>query len=475
MPDKRKTKIVATVGPATDKIETISALVDAGVNAFRLNFSHGTHDYHKKVIERINKVNKKSHRHISIIADLQGPKLRIGELSEPKIALITGEKIEVVTYPVIGTSQQISVTYEPLAKDVKIGEKILIDDGKIQLEVIHTDKKQSVTCLISNGGILSPKKGFNLPDTVTTVPSLTNKDREDLAFLLQYPINWVALSFVRSDTEIYELKELIQQHNAQARVIAKIEKPEAIANIDTIIKAADAIMIARGDLGIEVPMEEMALAQKSIIRKSIQQAKPVILATQVMESMIDMPLPTRAEITDVANAVIDGADAIMLSGETSVGKYPVKVIETINKIVLRTEKESIYFFKKETPDKCSMSFTSDVICNHACRIADDVEAKAIVGMTYSGYTGFMLASYRPSCDIYIYTHNRNLLNTLSIVWGVECHYYDKFVSTDETIQDIIQRLKNHNNVNFGDIVIHTASMPIKGKGRSNMVKLSVVS
>ncbi len=475
MSEKRKTKIIATVGPATDKIETLTSLVEAGVNAFRLNFSHGTHDYHKKVIERINKVNKKHHKHISIIADLQGPKLRVGELSEPKITLETGESIEVVTFPVVGTSKQISVTYTPLAKDVKIGENILIDDGKIQLKVIHTDKKECVTCMIVNGGILSPKKGFNLPDTITTVPSLTEKDREDLAFLLQFPVNWVALSFVRSDKEIYELKELIHQHNAQTRVIAKIEKPEAIANIDLIIKAADAVMIARGDLGIEVPMEEMALAQKSIIRKCIQQAKPVILATQVMESMIEMPLPTRAEITDVANAVIDGADAIMLSGETSVGKYPVKVIETINKIVLRTERESIYFYKKEMPDKCSISFTSDVICNHACRIADDVEAKAIVGMTYSGYTGFMLASYRPSADIYVYTHNRNLLNTLSIVWGVECHYYDKFVGTDETIQDIIQRLKNHNNVNFGDIVIHTASMPIKGKGRSNMVKLSIVS
>jgi len=474
MSDKRKTKIIATIGPASDKVDTLTDLALAGVNAFRLNFSHGSHDYYKKVIDRIVKINKKYRKHISIIADLQGPKLRVGELIEPKIQLITGESIEVVTYPVIGTAQRISVTYAPLAKDVKIGEKILIDDGKIQLEVTHTDKQELVVCKITNGGILSPKKGFNLPDTATTVPSLTDKDRDDLAFLLQYPINWVALSFVRNDTEIYELKELIHQHNAQARVIAKIEKPEAIANIDAIILAADAIMVARGDLGIEVPMEEMALAQKSIIKKSIQQAKPVILATQVMESMIEMPLPTRAEITDVANAVIDGADAIMLSGETSVGKYPIKVIETIHKIVMRTEKESMYLFKKVNPDKCSVSFTSDVICNHACRIADDVDAKAIVGMTYSGYTGFMLASYRPSADIYIYTHNRNLLNTLSIVWGVECHYYDKFVGTDETIQDIIQRLKNHNNVNFGDIVIHTASMPIKGKGRSNMVKLSIV-
>jgi pyruvate kinase len=471
---KRKTKIIATVGPASEQPEKLLDLVEAGVNVFRLNFSHGSHENHKKIINRILSLNRKYKKNISIIADLQGPKLRIGNLEQDQINLIENEKIEVVTYPVLGNSTKISVTYENLAIDVKKGEQILIDDGKLVLEVLSTNKKDSIICTIKHGGILSPKKGFNLPLTNTTMPSLTEKDRRDLDFILQFPINWIALSFVRNAKEILELKEIIRDKNSQAKVIAKIEKPEAVKNIDNIIKASDAIMIARGDLGVEVAMEEMPLIQKSIIKKCIKQAKPVIVATQVMETMIEMPMPTRAEITDVANAVIDGTDAVMLSGETSVGKFPVKVIETINKIVLRTEREPTLFVKNIEADLNSPSFASDVICQHACRIADDVKANAIVGMTHSGYTGFMLSSFRPKAIIYIFTHNKHLLNTLSLAWGVECHYYDKFVSTDQTIQDIIKILKTKGNVATGDIVINTASMPIKGKGRANMVKLSFV-
>lgn len=303
---------------------------------------------------------------------------------------------------------------------------------------------------------------------------MTEKDRADLAFILTQPVNWVALSFVRTAKEINELKDIIHQHESPLKVVAKIEKPEAVKNIDSIIKATDAIMIARGDLGVEVAMEEMPLIQKNIIIKSIQNARPVIIATQVMESMIDMPRPTRAEITDVANGVLDGADAIMLSGETSVGKNPAKVVQTIDRIIRRTEQEEEIYHKFQLPDKNSKTFLSDAICFNACKIASDVSAKAINGMTYSGYTAFMLASNRPKADIHIFTSNKSLLNTLDLVWGVDVFFYDKFVSTDESIDDIIQILKREKVVSSDDIIVSTASMPIKGRGRTNMVKISKI-
>lgn len=321
---------------------------------------------------------------------------------------------------------------------------------------------------------MSSKKGFNLPNTKISLPSLTEKDRIDLAFILKQPVNWIALSFVRTAKEINELKDIIQEHKSSLKVVAKIEKPEAVANIDSIIKATDAVMVARGDLGVEVAMEEMPLIQKNIIEKSIQNAKPVIIATQVMESMIDMSRPTRAEITDVANGVLDGADAIMLSGETSVGKNPAKVVQTIDKIIRRTEQEDEIYHKHLLPDKSSKTFLSDAICFNACTIASEVGAKAINGMTYSGYTAFMLACNRPKADIHIFTSNKNLLNTLGLVWGVDVFYYNKFVSTDESIDDIIDILKKEDLVDIDDIIVSTASMPIMGRGRTNMLKISKI-
>lgn len=471
---KRKTKIIATIGPASNSSEKLLELYHSGVNVFRLNFSHGRQDDHEQVIKNIVRLNETNNANISILADLQGPKLRTGLMQNNAIELVEGETILVTCEDVIGTKKLISVTYKYLSTDLKIGESILIDDGKLELEVIEIIDDKTVKCKIVSGGILSSKKGFNLPDTKISLPSLTEKDRSDLAFILTQPVNWLALSFVRCADDINALKEILQQHKSPIKIVAKIEKPEAVTNIDSIIKSSDAIMIARGDLGVEVPMEEMPLIQKDITNKCIQNSKPVIIATQVMESMIEMSRPTRAEITDVANGVLDGADAIMLSGETSVGKNPAKVIQTIDKIIRRTEKENSIYHKHLLPDKSSKTFLSDAICFNACTIASEVDARAINGMTYSGYTAFMLASNRPKADIHIFTSNKNLLNTLSLVWGVDVFYYNKFVSTDQSIDDIIEILKSNQLVVGGDIIVSTASMPIMGRGRTNMVKISQI-
>ncbi|MFM2283719.1 MAG: pyruvate kinase, partial [Bacteroidota bacterium] len=402
---KRKTKIVATIGPASSSYDKLVELYTSGVNVFRLNFSHGRHEDHQAVIERIVQLNREHRAHVSILADLQGPKLRTGLMQNNGIELIEGNTILVTSEEVIGTRELISVTYEHLSTDIKVGEFILIDDGKIELQATRIVDAKTIECTIISGGTLSSKKGFNLPNTKISLPSLTEKDRQDLDFILTQPVNWIALSFVRTANEIEELKSIIHQHNSPAKVVAKIEKPEAVENIDSIIRATDAVMIARGDLGVEVAMEEMPLIQKNIILKCLEYAKPVIIATQVMESMIDMSRPTRAEITDVANGVLDGADAIMLSGETSVGKNPARVVQTIDRIIRRTEQEDEIYHKHQLPQKDSKTFLSDAICFNACKIAADVQARAINGMTYSGYTAFMLASNRPKADIHIFTSN----------------------------------------------------------------------
>lgn len=473
-PKKRKTKIIATIGPASNSYEKLVELYKSGVNVFRLNFSHGSHDDHEQVIKHLVQLNETHNAHVSILADLQGPKLRTGLMQNNAVILTEGDSIRVTHLDVIGTKELISVTYEQLTKDLKIGESILIDDGKLELKVAEILNDKEIKCTIIAGGVLSSKKGFNLPNTKISLPSLTKKDRIDLAFILTQPVNWIALSFVRTAEEIEELKDIIKENKSTIRVVAKIEKPEAVTNIDSIIKATDAVMIARGDLGVEVAMEEMPLIQKNIILKCIQNSKPVIIATQVMESMIDMPRPTRAEITDVANGVLDGADAIMLSGETSVGKNPARVIQTIDKIILRTEQEDEIYHKHLLPNKKSKTFISDAVCFNACTIASEVGAKAINGMTYSGYTAFMLSSCRPKADIHIFTSNKKLLNTLSLVWGVDVFYYNKFVSTDQSIDDIIEILKANNMVDLGDIIVSTASMPITGRGRTNMLKISEI-
>lgn len=471
--DHQNTKIVATVGPASSSYENLIELVKAGVDIFRLNFSHGSHEDHLQVINRITYLNEKYGTHIGILADLQGPKLRVGEIENNALELAEGDIVTFVNEKCVGTMEKIYMSYKQFPQDVQVGERVLIDDGKLVFEVVETNKKDTVRLKVLFGGILSSRKGVNLPNTKISLPSLTEKDSKDLDFILTQPVNWIALSFVRTGKDMKDLASRIQEKNHPAKTIAKIEKPEAIEKIDKIIKASNGIMVARGDLGIEVPMERLPVIQKEIIEKCIQRARPVIVATQMMDSMITNPSPTRAEITDVANAVFDGADAVMLSGETSVGKHPVKVVEAMNKIIEEAEKH-VVARTRPIPSDRSRTFLSDAVCFNAARTSDDIGARAIVGMTSSGYTAFKVSSYRPQADIYIFSDRMHMLATLNLVWGVRCYYYDRFTTTDETINDVTEILRSAGRINAGDVIVNTASMPLHKRHRTNMLKVTVV-
>ena len=465
---------MATVGPASSSYDNLLELAKAGVNIFRLNFSHGTHEDHQKVINHITYINEKYGWYIGILADLQGPKLRVGQIENNALEIKPGDILTFVNEECIGTMEKIYMSYDRFAKDVNVGEKVLVDDGKLVLEVAETNGVDTVKLKVLFGGILSSRKGVNLPNTNISLPSLTTKDVRDLEFILTQPVNWIALSFVRSAKDMKDLAARVEAANHPAKILAKIEKPEAVERIDKIIKASNAIMVARGDLGIEVPMEQLPTIQKRIIKKCIQRARPVIVATQMMDSMITNPSPTRAEITDVANAVLDGADAVMLSGETSVGKHPVKVVEAMNKIIEATEKEYSMEGKRPKPAEKARTFLSDAMCFTAARLSEDIKAKAILGMTSSGYTAFKVSSYRPKSEIFIFSNQMHMLATLNLVWGVKGFYYDKFTTTDETISDVTEILKKAGEIGKGDVVINTASMPIKQRFRTNMVKITIV-
>ena len=469
----KNTKIVATVGPACSDIDKLLELAVAGVNVFRLNFSHGDHDVHLQVIKNITEINAKYGLHLAILADLQGPKLRIGVIENNGIDLKKDDIVTFVNQECIGTKEKIYMSYQDFAKDVQPGEKILLDDGKFTFEVVSTDKIGTVKMKVIYGGILSSKKGVNLPDTKTSLPCLTEKDLRDLDFILTQPVNWIALSFVRRAEDIRDLKQRIKAVGHNALICAKIEKPEAVENIDAIIKETNAVMVARGDLGVEYPIEKLPIVQKTLIEKCIQRARPVIVATQMMESMIQNPSPTRAEVLDVANAVMDGADAVMLSAETSVGKYPKETVEAMSRIINEIEKLPVRF-QRPIPHRNSSTFINDVLCLNAAKVAEDLHAKAIVGFTASGYTAFKVSSYRPHCKIHIFSNRRDMLQTLGLVWGVSCYFYDKQGSTDETIEETISMLKEENSIIAGDIVINTGTMPIQKRARTNMLKVTVV-
>ena len=471
----QKTKILATIGPASNNYQQILALAKAGADAFRLNFSHGSHEDHQVVIEYIQYVNKKYNSNLSIVADLQGPKLRVGEMENGKMPLSKGDILTFVNEKCVGNKDKIYMSYEGFARDVKVGEKVLVDDGQVELLVKETNGTDTVKLEVLYGEFLSSRKGVNLPDTKVSLPSLTEKDLKDLDFILQQEaVNWIALSFVRSPEDIHNLRKLIKAKKHNAQIIAKIEKPEAIKNIDAIIDATDGVMIARGDLGVEMPMEKLPIMQKDIISRCITKAKPVIVATQMMDSMIKNPTPTRAEIIDVANAVMDGTDAVMLSGETAIGAHPAKVVTAMNKIIAQAEEQDNIYYRRLTPSEESDSFLSDAICYNACRIARQVNAKMILGMTKSGYTGFTVSSYRPKSDIAIFSSDTKMLSTLNLVWGIRCFYYDKFSSTDDTIKDVQNILRDRKLVKKGDIVINTGSMPLHQRKKTNMLKVSVI-
>ncbi len=471
-----KTKIVATVGPACDTYDQLLELIKCGVNVFRLNFSHGTHEDKAQVIEYIREINKKEPYNISILGDLQGPKLRVGEMEGGAIDIVPGDILTFTNEKLIGTKERIYVSYPDLHVDVKVGNIILVDDGKLEVRVKKIQKNNDVQVEVIMGGKLSSKKGINLPDTKISLPALTDKDLADLDFIIDQELDWVALSFVRSVKDIIILRNKLDERKSKTKIIAKIEKPEAVNNIRDIIVESDAIMIARGDLGVELPVEQIPLIQRQIIRKCLHRAKPVIVATQMMESMIDRNKPNRSEITDVANAVLEGTDAVMLSGETATGMHPKLVVETMRKIIMEVERTEYKYDRGESlqPQPHSPSFHSDAICYNACKLSGDVKADALVGMTQSGYTGFMLSSYRPRSPLFIFTKVRSLVNQLSLSWGVRAFYYDEENSLDEIISSQIDILKERGFLKLNDVVVSTGSTPVHLHLPTNMVKITKV-
>lgn len=470
--DLKRTKIVATLGPASSSVEVLKEMYYKGLNVCRINFSHGDHSIHGDNIKRVKQVNEELHSNIAVLADLQGPKLRVGEMKDGGCEITNGDEIIFTNEECEGTSQKVFMTYQNFAQDVQPGELILIDDGKLAVRVKSSNGTNEVVAIVEHGGILKSKKGVNLPNTKISLPSLTEKDKEDLEYILTQDVEWVALSFVRSAKDIIELRELIETAGKNLKIIAKIEKPEAIDDIDAIVNETDAIMVARGDLGIEVPYQDVPLLQKMMVKKCLKASKPIIVATQMMESMIDGITPSRAEVNDVANAVMDGADAVMLSGETSVGKHPGLVVETMSNIIKKVEEYDDIYNHDYLPIYREERFISDNICTSAVNLAESVNAKAIITMTVSGYTARKISSQRPRAFTYVYTRNKAILNMLNLVWGVQAVYYDDSSSTDKNIDDIRESLVEKGAIKKGDFFINIASMPIEAKGKTNTLKLS---
>ena len=471
----KKTKIVATLGPATDGEEMLRELMDKGVDVFRINFSHADYDIVEKNIELIHRLNEKYGYNTAILADLQGPKLRIGVMEED-VVLEPGDIFTFTNEKITGNREKAFMTYKKFPQDVKVGENILIDDGKLVLRVLSTNEIDEVKAEVVQGGPLSSKKGVNLPNTKISLPALTEKDIDDARFAISQGVDWIALSFVRTKQDVLDLQEIIKtQCDYKIPIIAKIEKPEALENIDEIIATVDGLMVARGDLGVEMPMEVVPQYQKMLIAKAKLRRIPVIVATQMMESMISSLTPTRAEVNDVANAVFDGADAVMLSGETSVGKYPVQVIETMTKILQRVEDSDMINVPTLRPNNKNERFITKIVCYNAAEMVKLTGAKAISTLTYSGYTAFQISSYRPISYILVYTPNRHIVRRLNLLWGVKAMYYNPADrSTDETVIDVNRLALNYGYVELGDYVINLNAMPVFEKGMTNTVRLTTI-
>ena len=469
-----KTKIVATLGPACNTTIAIHNLIKSGVNVFRINFSHAKNEEVLNYIDIIRSLNKEHNYNVAILADLQGPKIRIGEL-EQDITLKKGDEISIESSEksFVGNRNRVFINYKNLAKDVKKGDQILIDDGKYVFTVLKTDKKSKVRIKALNTACLKSRKGINLPNSKISMPSLTPKDIKDVKFAISFEVDWIALSFVRSGDDLIELRKVIEKYsNVKIPIIAKIEKPEAIDNIDDIIRYSDGIMVARGDLGIEIESQEVPLIQKKLVYLSKKARIPVIIATQMMESMIESLAPTRAEVNDVANSVMDGADAVMLSAETSVGNNPVEVVSQISKIINSVEYSDQIVVPEDPPTNKTTRYITKFICYHAAKTANEINAAAITTMTHSGYTGFQISSWRPHCNVLVFTSNKRILCRLSLLWGVNAFYYNKEVSTDKTIEHINEIIISKGYAKKGDMIINLAAMPVKDKGMVNTLRIS---
>lgn len=469
-----KTKIVATVGPASNTKEKLAQLIMAGVDVFRLNFSHGNHDQHLQVINFVRELNQEMGTNIALLQDLQGPKIRIEEMENNGVEIFQGQKIVITTEKVLGNAELVSTSYKALPNDVKIGDMVLIDDGNLELKVIDKTEKE-VHCEVVYGGILRSRKGINLPFTDVTAPSLPEKDRLDLIFGLEHKVDWVALSFVRTAEDVAAVQAIIRQKDSDTKLIAKIETPQGVKNIDAIIEVSDGIMVARGDLGVEMPMEQVPIIQKTLVQKCNIAAKPVIVATQMLESMKDNPRPTRAETSDVANAVMEGADAVMLSAESASGKYPVEAVKSMTRII-KTVEDNMDVYGK-TPidlDENSVNFNSDRVVSSAVDLAESTKSKVICALTSSGRSAFVISKHRPKANIFIFTRHTKLLCRLNLLWGVRTIFYERTKSTDETIEEIKNILVKQKHLSLGDAFVTVASTPITDKRHINTIKLTLV-
>ncbi len=475
MNKQKKTKIVATLGPACSDIEVMEKLIKEGVDVFRINFSHADYEGVRERIKNIRKLNEKLGTHTSILADLQGPKLRVGEMEEGCVV----KEGDIVTFltqtPFEGDATRAYMNYSNFPKDVSPGERILLDDGKLIFEVLTTDKDKEVTAKVIQGGPFKSKKGVNLPNTKISLPALTEKDIKDAKFAISQEVDWIALSFVRNSQDLQDLKDLIEEHSDyKIPIISKIEKPEAIVNIDKIIAHSDGLMVARGDLGVEIPAAEVPLIQKQLVRAAKKARIPVIIATQMMETMIESRTATRAEVNDVANSVMDGADAVMLSGETSVGKYPVEVIKTMSSILHQVEGSDLIRVPQNPPTIRTKRYITKAICYHAAHMANEINASAICTLTNSGYTAFQISAWRPSAHVLVFTSNKRILTQLNLLWGVKAFYYDSFSSTDNTVEEINKIAHEKGYVDSNELVINLTAMPIDAKGMVNTLRVSTI-
>ncbi|MFD2517275.1 pyruvate kinase [Salinimicrobium flavum] len=475
MPKTKKTKIVATLGPATSSKDVLRNMLKAGVNVFRINFSHANYDDVRERIKMIRELNEEEGFSAAILGDLQGPKLRVGKMKE-EVVVSTGDEIIFATGQEFeGTAKRVFMNYDQFPKDVNPGERILLDDGKLIFEVVETNREDEVLTRVIQGGPLRSKKGVNLPNTSISLPALTEKDVEDAIFAVGQEVDWIALSFVRHSEDLIELQNLIKEHtDHKIPIIAKIEKPEGVENIDKIVAYCDGLMVARGDLGVEIPAHEVPLIQKQLVLKAKKARIPVIIATQMMETMITSLTPTRAEVNDVANSVMDGADAVMLSGETSVGNYPVQVIEKMSQIIFSVENSPLIKVPHDPPHVRTKRYITKAICFHAAHMANEIKAQAICTLTNSGYTAFQISAWRPESHILVFTSNKRIVNQLSLLWGVRAFYYDKMVSTDETIEDVNRIAYESNYAELGDFIINLAAMPISEKGMVNTLRVSEI-
>lgn len=475
MSTNKKSKIVATLGPACSTREVLKDMIDAGVNVFRINFSHADYDDVKEKIDLIRGLNDEFGYNTSILADLQGPKLRVGVMQED-VVVKAGDLITFTTAEDIpGTAEKVYMNYKEFPKDVTPGERILLDDGKLMFEAVSTNGSTEVVARVVQGGPLKSKKGVNLPNTKVSLPALTKKDIKDAIFAINENVDWIALSFVRTPKDLQELADLIKEHGShKIPIVAKIEKPEAVENIDKIVAYCDGLMVARGDLGVEIPAHEVPLIQKKLINRAKTARIPVIVATQMMETMITSLTPTRAEVNDVANSIMDGADAVMLSGETSVGNYPVQVIEKMTQIIEAVEDSPLIQVPQNTPQVRTKRFITKSICHHAAMMANVIKAKAICTLTNSGYTAFQISAWRPSSHILVFTPNKTIMTQLSLLWGVKAFYYDKSVSTDDTVTEVNQIVRDKGFVDKGDFIINLAAMPVTDKGMVNTLRVSEI-